>query len=469
MGGKGSKATASPEEPLTAYYESTLREDLLHGIRVRLKDKFNVDLRPLTHEGQGPALDIRNGSRDDMRKLQERSEKAGANRLMVVMVKEISKEEERVDSGRLVQLKWSLDFRSEHQRRAVCRILQFIGQPGGRGETPPATGRLFPAASAQSIADSQHSSAGAAASASGAEATATVAFLFGQENREQLLEDAVSFVEENCGMVLREAEDVSDSPLIVFCKNDGHGLFEDVRRAVSMTRSPDVMLVVVTDKASLSLPTLDLRPQTAGFGAKDRLLWDHGRRRFGDKVNYGALAWVAQFLGDQGVEVCLKLCRKTSWRNSIKKRRKLVGAYYSQSPAKEEEVKQAIMFLSEYGITVRKTGDPDAPGLLVFCSCGGDSRLFLKSWPSKRRDTQSALLVMLNQRPHTPTTPSPNDVTCKLQLSSRDGQVLADVTENHKSAEFIRKFLKTRAGRRGTAVSMAGETSWAGSQLDLDS
>ncbi|XP_076450277.1 uncharacterized protein LOC143286550 isoform X3 [Babylonia areolata] len=409
MGGKGSKATASPEEPLTAYYESTLREDLLHGIRVRLKDKFNVDLRPLTHEGQGPALDIRNGSRDDMRKLQERSEKAGANRLMVVMVKEISKEEERVDSGRLVQLKWSLDFRSEHQRRAVCRILQFIGQPGGRGETPPATGRLFPAASAQSIADSQHSSAGAAASASGAEATATVAFLFGQENREQLLEDAVSFVEENCGMVLREAEDVSDSPLIVFCKNDGHGLFEDVRRAVSMTRKgPDVMLVVVTDKASLSLPTLDLRPQTAGFGAKDRLLWDHGRRRFGDKVNYGALAWVAQFLGDQGVEVCLKLCRKTSWRNSIKKRRKLV-------------------------------------------------------------DTQSALLVMLNQRPHTPTTPSPNDVTCKLQLSSRDGQVLADVTENHKSAEFIRKFLKTRAGRRGTAVSMAGETSWAGSQLDLDS
>lgn len=62
---------------MTAYYESTLRESLLGDIKAKLKDKFNVSLQPATADGTGPVLDIRDGTKDDMFKLQEKSEGFG--------------------------------------------------------------------------------------------------------------------------------------------------------------------------------------------------------------------------------------------------------------------------------------------------------------------------------------------------------------------------------------------------------
>ena len=62
---------------MTAYYESTLRESLLGDIKAKLKEKFNVSLLPATAPGTGPVLDIRDGTKDDMFKLQEKSEGFG--------------------------------------------------------------------------------------------------------------------------------------------------------------------------------------------------------------------------------------------------------------------------------------------------------------------------------------------------------------------------------------------------------
>ena len=72
-----SNHSSSTGQPLTAFYESTLRESLLSGIKVRLKDKFNIMLQPATGDGQGPVLDIRDGTKDDMFKLQEKSKALG--------------------------------------------------------------------------------------------------------------------------------------------------------------------------------------------------------------------------------------------------------------------------------------------------------------------------------------------------------------------------------------------------------
>ena len=72
-----SNHSSSTGQSLTAFYESTLRESLLSGIKVRLKDKFNIMLQPATGDGQGPVLDIRDGTKDDMFKLQEKSKAFG--------------------------------------------------------------------------------------------------------------------------------------------------------------------------------------------------------------------------------------------------------------------------------------------------------------------------------------------------------------------------------------------------------
>ena len=74
------------------------------------------------------------------------------------------------------------------------------------------------------------------------------------------------------------------------------------------------MLLVVTDKPDLSLDILDDKEDTAGFGAKDRLLWSHPRDKFVGRDNQKAAAWIQHFLDECGIDVPLR--RNNSWRQS---------------------------------------------------------------------------------------------------------------------------------------------------------
>ena len=70
----------------------------------------------------------------------------------------------------------------------------------------------------------------------GATSSATVPFAYGRD-KDWLLQDAVKFVEEHCGVPLSEAGNISaESPLLVFCKEET-GLVPDVRGAIGKTRS----------------------------------------------------------------------------------------------------------------------------------------------------------------------------------------------------------------------------------------
>ena len=78
------------------------------------------------------------------------------------------------------------------------------------------------------------------------------------------------------------------------------------------------MLLVVTDKRDLPLDVLDRWDSTTGFGAKDCLLWDPSRKKFGTKENCDALLWIRQFLENFNFEANMKLSRTSSVRRSFK-------------------------------------------------------------------------------------------------------------------------------------------------------
>ena len=86
----------------------------------------------------------------------------------------------------------------------------------------------------------------------------------------------------------------------------------------AVAEGTDVMLLVVTDKRDLPLDVLDRCDSTTGFGAKDCLLWDPSRKKFGTKENCDALLWIRQFLENFNFEANMKLSRTSSVRRSFK-------------------------------------------------------------------------------------------------------------------------------------------------------
>ena len=83
------------------------------------------------------------------------------------------------------------------------------------------------------------------------------------------------------------------------------------------------MLLMVTDTEGLALHVLDSTDSTSGLGAKDCLLWDHARNKFGATENYEAVLWVQHFLEEFDFTVNVKLSRtssvRLSWKNFNKK------------------------------------------------------------------------------------------------------------------------------------------------------
>ncbi|KAK7471841.1 hypothetical protein BaRGS_00035500 [Batillaria attramentaria] len=445
---------ASTIRELEAFYKSSLDRNYMKDIREKLHKTSNIKLKEWTSPGDRPVLIIKDATgSEDMKKLLDSSKTLEPWEMMVVFAKDGPYQW----SKQLVVLKWGSGFLygkkidiSGKNLECAKSIHNFLREEDAIPR--PQTNRSTSGSDAEwvrSEATPGSDESIATLTSTTQEPVITVSVAFDHDPPDWLMEEAVSFVSSKCSIKLKKAESLTDTPLLVFCKNNTK-LQEDISNAKLKTRDgPDVMLLVVTDKPDQKLVDTDANK---GFGGKARLLWDHGRKKFRGRDNHDSLVWLRTFLQPFRVSAKVSLSRASSIRRSITKvnTTKMLGEYYVLYPGvQEEEVKNVVVFFEDKLIRLTKAQDPyTASPLVVFCAAGSHAEdtitAFLRQRLARDADTRDVIvLVFCRSHQQHPVLRDKNVQPSVQSVFLKDtGFQVADDAQTKNVAKILRTFLK---------------------------